>query len=246
MILTSPLLPVPHGFPTRLGGVSQGPYSSLNCALKTEDDPAAVAQNHELLAKQAGVAVSQLRTAVQVHGIDLLEATAAVPAVRPDADAVWTELAGLAVGVRTADCIPVLIADVRQKRVAAAHAGWRGVIGNITVKTIQALQGRGSQLSDIRVAIGPAIQKCCFEVDGDLPSRFAAAFGPDVVVSVEGKQKKHLDLSLAVQRSLQAHGLAEAQIHVLPECTHCDSRFFSHRRDHGVTGRHLSFISHAF
>ncbi len=149
-------------------------------------------------------------------------------------------------GVRTADCLPVLIADVKARRVAAVHAGWRGVIGQLAPKMVQQFVARGSRVQDLRVALGPAIQACCFEVDGDLPERFAQAFGHQVVVKVEGKQKVHLDLSRAVLTSLAALGLAPSQMHALTECTHCDSRFFSHRRDHGVTGRHLSFISHQF
>ena len=221
--------------------MSTGPFSSLNTAVSTGDAPEAVAENLARLAGALKLPAQALLTVSQVHGDRVVEGAPAMPST--EADAVWTRHAHCAVGVKTADCVPILIEDRRQQRVAAVHAGWRGVISQIVHKALGAM---GSNPNDVFVAIGPAIQKCCFEVDGDLPARFSTAFGGDVVVTVAGKSKKHLDLSLAVQRTLERAGVPPSHIDALAHCTHCDSRFFSHRRDHGRTGRHLSLIACEF
>lgn len=227
--------------------MSEGSFASLNCAASVGDAPSAVAENLTRLARVAGVEPGALVTVSQVHGDVVLRAGAAGgPAPRPpigEADGLWTDVPGTAVGVRTADCLPILIEDRGGRRVAAVHAGWRGVIANIAVRALEQLFAAGTRAQDGRVVIGPCIQRCCFEVDGDLPERFAAAFGDEVVVPVAGKTKRHLDLPRAVSVALARAGLPTAHVAALPHCTMCDARFFSHRRDHGLTGRHLSFIT---
>jgi YfiH family protein len=197
-----------------------------------------VRENLALLAKAAGVEPLRLRSVKQVHGARVVEAKEST--FETEADALWTDVPGTAVGVRTADCLPILIQDPKG-RVAAVHAGWRGVIAEIAARTIELFVERGAEVSQLRVAIGPCIQRCCFEVDGDLPERFVAAFGDDVLV--KGKEKPHLDLPLAVQKTLAGLGVPSSHVVTLPQCTMCDARFFSHRRDRGVTGRQLSFIT---
>jgi copper oxidase (laccase) domain-containing protein len=120
------------------------------------------------------------------------------------------------------------------------------VICEIVARTVEALATHGSKPADLQVAIGPCIQKCCFEVDGDLPQRFEAAFGREVVVPVAGKARQHLDLPAALRRTLERCGVDAARVETLAPCTVCDPRFYSHRRDQGRTGRHLSFISCTF
>lgn len=237
----------------RTGGVSVPPFDSLNSSYAVGDDRAAVTENLARLAGRAGVEPSRLLFVKQVHGDRVVEAVKAGP--ETEADALWTDVPGTAVGVRTADCLPILIEDPRG-RVAAVHAGWRGVISEIAARTIEQLVERGSRVAELKVAIGPCIQRCCFEVDGDLPERFEAAFGAGVIHrpasdaalggatrNAAGKQKVHLDLPRAVQQTLAKLGVPEGHVVALPHCTMCDGRFFSHRRDHGITGRHLSFIS---
>jgi hypothetical protein len=197
-----------------------------------------VSTNLSRLAALAGVEPGRLHFVTQVHGARVIEAALSSP--QAEADALWTDVAGTAVGVRTADCLPILIEDPRG-RVAAVHAGWRGVIAEIVARTIEQLVAQGAVVSELKVAIGPCIQRCCFEVDGDLPARFEAAFGRDVILS--GEPKPHLDLPLAVKKTLARIGVPEGHVVALPQCTMCDARFFSHRRDHGITGRHLSFIT---
>jgi hypothetical protein len=242
-LLRSTLITSPHGFPTRAGGVSEGLFASLNLSFTVGDDPSRVEQNLDRLARALGATPDRIATVHQVHGTTVLEATqAAGQGTLGEADALITSTPGLAVGVKTADCLPIVIEDRRTHAVAAVHAGWRGVIGGITAKTIARLVTLGSRVDDLRVAVGPAIQACCFEVDGDLPERFAAEFGPGVVRPQPGKPKVHLDLGVAVRVSLERVGVAPTHVEVLPQCTRCDPRFFSHRRDQGLTGRHLSLI----
>ena len=239
-LLTASLIRAPHGFPTRAGGVSVTPFESLNSSGAVGDDPAAVSQNLSRLAAAAGVAQERLLFVKQVHGARVVEGVEA----RPDteADGVWTDVPGTAVGVRTADCLPILIEDPRG-RVAAVHAGWRGVIGEIVARAVEQLVAQGAVARELRVALGPCIQRCCFEVDGDLPARFEAAFGTEVIFRPQAASKVHLDLPRAVGQTLARLGVPAGHVVALPQCTGCDARFFSHRREHGITGRHLSFIS---
>ena len=235
-LLTASTLQSRHGFPTREGGVSRGAFTSLNSSFSVGDEREAVTKNLELLASAAGVSPERLFTVTQVHGATVLAAERSSSS--DEADGLFASEAGVAVGVRTADCLPVLIEDRRTGHVAAVHAGWRGVIAEIVARALEAMQARPA---DVHVGIGPCIQRCCFEVDGDLPSRFSTAFGEAVVV--QGAQKKHLDLPLAVRVTLERLGVPASHVAALPQCTRCDERFFSHRRDHGITGRHLSFIT---
>jgi polyphenol oxidase len=249
-LFRSKVINVPHGFPDRHGGVSEGPFASLNASVTVGDAPDAVAENLRRLAQAVGGAPGELATVHQVHGVTVLEATSAgqgsAPVPLGEADAVWTRTTGLVVGVKTADCLPILVEDPVGRQVAAVHAGWRGVIGDVLGRTIDRLVGGGATVDALRVAIGPAIQACCFEVDGDLPQRFEAAFGSRVIRRVDGKAKVHLDLSGAVAESLRKRGVPDSHVDVLPHCTRCDERFFSHRRDAGLTGRHLSLIRCVF
>jgi YfiH family protein len=236
-LLTSRRLSVPHGFSTRAGGVSVGPFASLNAGAGVGDDPLAVAENLARLVRAAG---GPIATAKQVHGAEVVRTSG--PGIEAMADALWTDEPGGSVGVRTADCVPILIEDPGGRRVAAVHAGWRGVAARVVERAVAALVKEGARASELKVALGPCIQRCCFEVSGDLPERFAAAFGPEVVVA-SAPGSRHLDLPLALVRSLAEAGVLASQIDVLGHCTSCDPRFFSHRRDRGVTGRHLSFIT---
>lgn len=244
-LVRSALLTAPHGFPTRHGGVSEGPFGTLNASATVGDLPAAVAENLRRLAEAAEVDTEALVTASQVHGTTVVRATSSGPR-GAEADALWTEEPEVAVGVRTADCVPLLLEDPIGRRVAAVHAGWRGVLDGVLARTLEALERAGTRCEDVRLAIGPCARACCFEVDGDLPARFADAFGPGVVVRLPGKAKVHLDLPQALRLAALAYGVPEGQVEVLPGCTMCDARFYSHRRDRGVTGRHLSFITCRF
>jgi polyphenol oxidase len=250
--LRSSRLPVPHGFSTRLGGVSQGPFASLNLGLSVGDAREHVEENYRRLAAAAGAPLAALHRVSQVHGDRVVQARedAAPPAVTPpptegEADALWTERPGHWVGVSTADCVPILLVDPDGQRVAAVHSGWRGTEAHIVARTVEALVARGARASRLLAAVGPCIQACCYEVSAELGERFRAGFGERVVVREPGRVR--LDLARAVRQSLEGAGLLPAHVDVLPDCTACDAgRFFSHRRDAGRTGRHLSFAVHRF
>lgn len=242
--MTSPLLPVPHGFSTRSGGVSTGRFASLNLGLATGDDVAGVEENLRRLAKAAGVEPSALFTVTQVHGSRVLAAPevvdgAGVPGPCGEADGLWTGAAGSAVGVRTADCVPILIADPVGRRVAAVHSGWKGTEARIVARAVEALEREGSRPGDLLAAIGPSIRACCYQVSADVAGRFAG-HGPGVVIDEGGAL--HLDLAIAVRRTLTEAGVRADRIDLIPDCTACEEAlYFSHRRDQGITGRHLSF-----
>jgi YfiH family protein len=242
----SALLPVEHGFTTRLGGVSDGPFRSLNVSGSVGDDPERVARNVQLVAREVGLAASQMLTASQVHGDRVLGdlvgwSGGSFATSCGEADALWTASAESAVAIRVADCVPVLLVDPRLRAVAAVHSGWRGTELGIAGKTVHQLESRGSRASDLIAAIGPSIRACCYAVSEELAARFSAAFGLAIVRFANGKH--FLDLAEAVRGTLIQAGVRREQIDVLPACTCCAAdEFFSHRRDNGATGRQMGFV----
>ena len=248
LFLTSRLLSaagIAHGFSLRSGGVSSGPFSSLNLSASVGDDEAAVRENHELLREAAGLS-GRLATAHQVHGDCVVDARMQeifppTAAQEPGADAVLA-LADGAVGVRVADCVPILVHA--GPAAAAVHAGWRGTRLQIAGRAIRALQhAAGADPARMLAAIGPCIGRCCYEVSQDLAATFRALFGPEAADDPAVNPKPHLDLRYCVEQSLLHAGVPRERIEQVEGCTSCDSgAFFSHRRDKGRTGRHLAFI----
>jgi YfiH family protein len=244
---TSPLFDVPHGFTTREGGVSTGPYKSLNLGLNTGDESKKVLENLALAARAAGFAPGALALVKQVHGNRVLRAgpMAQSELVAPpqlEADGIWSEREGVAVAVTVADCAPVLLLDVQTRRVGAVHAGWKGAMSRIPERAIIAWRAHGSRPKDVRAAIGPCIRPCCYEVSDELAQSFIAEFGDGV--AVKKGARFHLDLPFAVKSSLVAAGVPEAQIDMNFACTACTpDLYFSHRRDKGETGRQMGFIA---
>jgi len=213
---------LPHGahalFTTRRGGVSSGPFAALNLgrtrADLEDDDPAAVARNRAAVEAIVG---RPLRIAHQVHAT----AIATDDAPLADADGQLTRSSAAAPAVMVADCLPVAIAA--PGGVAMLHAGWRGLAGGILARGAAAL-GDGPKAA----AIGPGIGVCCFEVGDEVRAAFA-----DHQVAQRGR---HLDLKAIARRQLRAAGVE--QVDDCGLCTACEAQlFFSHRRDHGVTGR---------
>lgn len=254
-LLTSPLLGAApgggfaHGFPTRAGGVSPPPYESLNFGRGWGDAAAHVAENRRRI--QVACGGTRLALARQVHGavVRVVTDDTTTDETPPDADAVVCHLPGVAVGVFSADCVPLLMADVRTGAVAAVHAGWRGVIAGVAPAAISAMQaGFGTRASDLRVAIGPAIGLCCFEVGDEVAATFRSAFPEEAaegsLTRLGPRGKPHVDLKRALARQLADAGVGTAQVDVGPECTRCDpeGRFYSYRRDNTKTGQHLAII----
>ncbi|ODA66941.1 Laccase domain protein YfiH [Methyloligella halotolerans] len=220
-----------HGFFTRQGGVSGGIYESLNCGVGSKDDPANATQNRALVAAALGVAPDRLITPYQIHSATAVVAERPWEGDAPQADAIVTKMPGLAVGILTADCAPVLFADPEAKVVAAAHAGWRGAVSGIVESTVEAMRGLGATPENIVAAIGPAISLSVYEVGQDFKdsvlkddSDAAPYFETD-----ESTGEPHFDLSGYV-----ADRCARAGIENVTEiglCTYCDeARFFSYRR----------------
>lgn len=163
---------VPHGFLGRRGGVSTGIHSGLNVGVGSEDDPEAVAENRRRAA-EAVLPGAALATVFQVHSPDVVTVDCAVPLdQRPAADALVTQTPGLLLGILTADCAPVLFADVAAGVIGAAHAGWKGALGGVTDQTIAAMCALGAERSRICAAIGPCISRASYEVDDGFARRF--------------------------------------------------------------------------
>jgi len=240
--LRSAVLRVPHGFSLRQGGTSEGPLASLNLGDGVGDAPAHVAENIRRLAAAAGLELELLVTARQVHGDRVVRAAAGE---RAEADALWTDDPGGAwVGVKAADCVPLLLSSEDGRCVAAVHSGWRGTLLRTAARAVEALERAGAAAPALRAAVGPCIQACCYEVSADLAARFADAFGAQVVRG--GGVRPHLDLAASVRATLCDAGLLPEHIDLLGACTACDAeRFYSHRRDRGRTGRHLAFVAPA-
>ncbi len=223
-------------FSTRLGGFSAAPFDSLNLGISTADDPACVWRNRKALAAAAGVAAGDLVVAGQIHGTTIAEVGrehrgrgARGPTnVVPDVDGLLTRVAGVPLFVSFADCVPVLLVAGRPAgALALAHAGWRGMLAGIVGKAARAVGASGSARAAV---IGPSIGPCCFAVSPDVGRRFEEAF--------PGTWRDgHVDLWEAARRQLLAAGLEASEIVTSGLCTCHDHEFFSHRREHGATGR---------
>jgi YfiH family protein len=238
-ILTARLLAgVPHGFTTRVGGVSRGPFARLNLSSTVGDDEGAVRENWARLRAATGLAFARVR---QVHGCRVIEAGAGTDPVE-EADAVVTSSPGVAACVSVADCVPVLLVDPRSGAVAAVHAGWRGTIAGAAAAGVRALTDRhGARPRDLLAAIGPGIGPCCFEVSRDIAGRFRDEVGPATASARDHGAR--VDLFRANELLLRSAGVARRRIETLGRCTSCeDLTFFSHRRDAGTTGRQVGFI----
>jgi hypothetical protein len=218
--------------------VSEGKRSSLDLGPAGDVGPD-IRENRSRVARAAALPVERLVLAEQVHGATVARAR---PGELPEADALWTDAADTWIGIRTADCVPVLLSSEDGARVAAVHSGWRGTVAHIAAAAVATLEREGAPPRSLRAAIGPAIGPCCYEVGEDLAERFAGVFGADVVRR-DGARPR-LDLRRAVRCTLLQAGLADGAIEDVPGCNACEpERFFSHRRDRGGTGRHLAFIA---
>jgi YfiH family protein len=267
LFLTSRLLTaegVVHGFSVRTGGVSRGPYASLNLGRGVGDEPAAVDENLRRLAEAAGLdGPRAFASAHQVHGDRVVGAAGGAPlteifppsagpeAAPPEqdaslrADAVVALEPGVAAAVRVADCVPVLLYAKDRGLAAAVHSGWRGARVSVAGRGVRALQHvSGADPSRMLAAVGPCIGRCCYEVGKDLASLFRSLFGPMAADDPETTARPHLDLRFCVESALRAAGVREELIEHAGGCTSCDiSACFSHRRDRGTTGRHLAFVA---
>lgn len=220
---------------TRDGGVSEGPYASLNLGAHTDDDPIAVAGNRQRLRELLPSGPWWLK---QVHGEAVLELPTELPL---EADAAWTRQPDVVCAVMTADCLPVLLSDRAGSCVGAVHCGWRGLQAGILGRALDhmaELNGAGAEIA----WLGPAIGVAAYQVDAALAERFLAAErAPESAFLDDGPGKARCDLAAIARWQLARAGLVE--VSGGEHCTAADPEcFYSHRRDGGMTGRHASLI----
>lgn len=232
-------------FTTRKGGVSLAPFDSLNLGSGGGDSPADVQRNRELLADALGLTGRTINTVRQVHGSDIY-VFADADEGRPEEghDAIVTHIRGAAVGVLTADCVPVLLYDPCVGIVAAVHAGWSGTIKGIAGRTVEEMAARyGTRPSDIQACIGPSIGPCCFEVDEKVMGPLRESMSRWWTGLVTPARPGHwlLDLWKANHGVLALAGVPARNIAVLSACTACNQdKFYSHRRSGGRAGRMMA------
>jgi polyphenol oxidase len=215
--------PFEVAFSTRRGGVSSGPYDSLNLGLLTDDEGKNVEENRRRLCAAVGAAPERLAMNRQVHKATVNRAQAGERG--KEGDGLWTDEPGLPMLKVTADCLPIALARVNgTPALALLHAGRLGLLEGILQAGVAAL-GSGR----VAAAVGPGIGPCCYEVGDDIAGAYRARFGPDAV------RGRNLDLWTVAERVLHEAGVASVER--LDVCTACNDEFFSHRRDGGVTGR---------
>ncbi len=235
-LLSAPHLSVPHGFSSRLGGVSEAPFDSLNLGLSTGDEPCRVAENRRRFLAHFDVAQHEVCALRQVHSKTVVEGKAGW--FGSEADGAVTDCPERLLVISVADCLAVLVHDPRRNAVGAAHAGWRGTVAKIVVELVGQLHGRfGSRPEDLLVAIGPGIGGTCYQVGEEVVAQVAAA-GFSQQVYCRDTAGYRLDLAAANRELLLGLGVPAEQIWASGYCTHCETElFFSHRREAGRTGR---------
>jgi len=249
--VTSPLLSalpnVAHAFSTRRGGVSRGAFASLNLS-HGRDDSRSVVVNRARLAEAAGLRGPWVEVR-QVHGSRVVDAAGVAPST--EADAIVVREPGVFAAVRTADCVPVLMvaidAEGRPAAAAAVHAGWRGAVAGVVSRAIEALDRLGHPPGRLRVATGPAISVRYFEVGDEVIEAATTALGGRPPPARPGARgRSHLDLPALVALQLRAAGVEPGHLDISTACTFGEAdRFFSHRRQRGRCGHHLSLVGFA-
>lgn len=243
---------VSHGFSTRLGGVSEGIYDSLNLGLSRGDDRSAVEENFRRFCAAVGADRERMVLSAQVHGDAVRCCTAADAGygltrdIPYEADGLATDVPGLTLAVFSADCLPILIHDPVRRAVAAVHAGWRGTALGIAERACEKLRDcYGSDPGDLRAAIGPGISACCFETDADVPNAMTAALGKAALPFIfsEGNGRFRVDLKGLNAYRLERFGLSRENIAISPDCTACRSeKYWSHRVTRGERGSMAAII----
>lgn len=247
--LLSDLTGITHGFFGRRGGVSTGLFESLNCGFGSGDDPARVAENRARCAATLSVHAQDLVTVYQTHSPDVVTVTRSWTRDNaPRADAMVTNVPGMALGVLAADCAPVLAADAAARVIGAAHAGWKGAFTGVVEAMLDHMIALGAAPSRIRIAIGPSIARNSYEVGPEFRARFlAAAIANDAFFSPSARTGHFLfDLTAYLAGRIRAHGIVMLQTAPLRD-TYADHDFFSFRRATHARepdyGRNLSAIA---
>ncbi|MGZ9811508.1 peptidoglycan editing factor PgeF [Pseudoroseicyclus sp. H15] len=228
-IITSPALPVPHGFFGRAGGASSGIYAGLNCGRGSGDLSEVVALNRARAAEALGAAPGELAGVHQVHSARVVTVSE-VPDTPPEADALVTATPGLALAILTADCQPVLFADAEAGVIGAAHAGWRGALAGVLENTLESMESLGAERGRIAAIIGPTISQPAYEVGPDFVAQIEAEDGEAARFFAPGDgDRAFFDLPGYGLWRLKRAGVDQAEW--TGHCTYADpARFYSYRR----------------
>ena len=241
-----------HAFSTRLGGVSAGIYASLNLGSTRGDDPDCVRENYRRFFQAAGADLTQVAMSNQVHG-DVVRPVTSADRKRDlydpegyEADGLVTDLPGVSLVIFGADCLPILLYDPVRRVVAAVHAGWRGTALGIVERAVEKMTGHyGCRPADILAAIGPGIDRCCFETHEDVPNAMTEALGAAALrfIEVLPTGKFRVDLKGLNTVRLEHAGVLSGHIAVSDACTVCRSdKYWSHRATHGQRGSQAAVI----
>ncbi len=223
---------IQHGFFTREGGVSTGLYASLNGGLGSADQPDHIAENRQRMAASLGVPASHLLSAYQVHSADVIEVTAPfIAADRPKVDAMVTRVPGLALGVSTADCGPVLFADAEAKVIGCAHAGWKGAFSGVLEATLAKMVTLGATRSRIIACLGMTISQANYEVGPEFVARFLAAEAENSRYFTPSTTPQHAMFDLPLYITMRLERAKIGAVEDLALCTYADeARCYSYRR----------------
>ena len=251
--LTAAALAVPHGFFTRVGGVSEGPFASLNCSLSGADRREAVLENRARAARAVGAVPERLVGLTQVHGAEVVAVeTPWLPGDGPRADAAVTDRRGIALGIVTADCAPVLFADAQAGVIGAAHAGWRGALAGVLEATVAAMLRLGASRANIVAAVGPCIGQPSYEVADDLRDAVLARHAGDATFFAPGTRPagpngRHWQFDLAGYCAGRLAASSVTATVIGADTLAEPERFFSHRRrtlaGGGPIGHQISVIA---
>ena len=230
---------ITHGFFTREGGVSDGLYRSLNGGLGSADQLAHITENRARMANALKVLPSHLLSLYQFHSPDVVTVTTPWPvADRPKADGMVTQIEGIALGIATADCGPVLFVDADARIIGACHAGWKGALGGVLESTISAMEKLGAKREHIRASLGPTISQNAYEVSQDFVAQFEARDKEGLNFFNAGKTSDKWQFNLPAYIGHRVKRAGIAAFEDLALCTYADeSRFYSFRR---ATHRHES------
>lgn len=232
---------IAHGVGTRLGGVSAGPWSSLNLGMKSGDEPAAVHQNRQRLLASAGLAGLPLATAGQVHGTRIGRVEMDTPLLTPETDGLITNTPGRSLLMLIADCPCIALIDPHKRAVGLGHAGWRGTLEGMSGRLVDAMAGAfGCRASNLLAAISPSIGPCCYEVGESVlqPLRQQRPQDWKELIREQASGAAHFDLWETNRRQLVEAGVKPENVKCAELCSACRTDlFYSHRKEAGRTGR---------
>lgn len=239
-----------HAFTTRFGGVSEGIFSSFNLGSNRGDEPEKVRENYRRLCELFGVGIDDCAVTKQVHEnvvriVDKNDRHVCMSNVPYEADGIVTKERGLPIICMIADCVPVLLWDKENSVIGAIHCGWRSSVGDILKNAVEAMVSLGAKPECIHAALGPAIGRCCFETDDDVPNAIEAYLGGETEGLFDRRPdgKTMVDLRAANARRLVQLGLMAENIDISDECTFCSHhKYWSHRYTKGNRGSQAAVI----